>query len=99
MTSIFKIKSLIIKIIVLFFIFFTPCFTIAQSTNDTVISRKIKSLPEIFKKKDTLLLKPIKNNFFFAIPLIGSQPATGLLSEQLDNIHLKVKIRRIDIQL
>ena len=77
MTSIFKIKSLIIQTIMLFFIFFTPCFTIAQSTNDTVISRKIKSLPEIFKKKDTLLSDSKKTNFFIVIPLIGSQPATG----------------------
>lgn len=37
-----------------------------------------KSLPELFKKKDSVLvLKPIKDNFFLVIPVIGSQPATG----------------------
>lgn len=37
-----------------------------------------KSLPELFKKKDSVLvIKPVKNNFFLVIPVIGSQPATG----------------------
>ena len=36
------------------------------------------SLPELFKKKDSVLvLKPAKNNFFLVMPIIGSQPATG----------------------
>ena len=40
----------------------------------------IKSLPDIFKKKDSvLIIKPIKNSFFLVIPLIGSQPATGFV--------------------
>jgi outer membrane protein assembly factor BamA len=38
----------------------------------------VKSLPDLFKKKDSVLvLKPKKNNFFLIIPVIGSQPATG----------------------
>ncbi|HEY6144532.1 MAG TPA: BamA/TamA family outer membrane protein [Flavobacterium sp.] len=37
-----------------------------------------KSLPELFKKKDSVLvIKPVKDNFFLVIPVIGSQPATG----------------------
>lgn len=37
-----------------------------------------KSLPELFKKKDSILvIKPVKNSFFLIIPIIGSQPATG----------------------
>lgn len=37
-----------------------------------------KTILEIFKKKDSLLvIKPTKNNFFLVIPAIGSQPATG----------------------
>ena len=36
------------------------------------------SLPELFKKRDSVLvLKPAKNNFFLVMPIIGSQPATG----------------------
>jgi outer membrane protein assembly factor BamA len=38
----------------------------------------VKSLPDLFKKKDSVLvLKPKRNNFFLIIPVIGSQPATG----------------------
>jgi outer membrane protein assembly factor BamA len=37
-------------------------------------------LPELFKKKDSLLVvKPSKSNFFIIIPVIGSQPATGFM--------------------
>ncbi len=40
----------------------------------------MKSLPELFKKKDSVLnFKPLKNNFFLVIPVIGSSPATGFL--------------------
>lgn len=77
MIPIFKIKSMNKNTLSLILICFFPCFILAQSTNDTVVFRKIKSLPEIFKKKDILELNPVKNNFFLAIPLIGSQPATG----------------------
>lgn len=39
-----------------------------------------KSLPELFKKKDSLLVvKPVKNSFFLIVPVIGSQPATGFM--------------------
>lgn len=39
-----------------------------------------KSIPELFKKKDSLLVvKPVKNSFFLIVPVIGSQPATGFM--------------------
>jgi hypothetical protein len=54
--------------------------SIAQTTNDSVKSCPVKSLPDIFKKKDSVLvLKPVKNSFFLVIPVIGSQPATGFI--------------------
>jgi outer membrane protein assembly factor BamA len=41
---------------------------------------EVKTLFELFKKKDSLLaVKPIKNSFFLVIPVIGSQPATGFV--------------------
>jgi outer membrane protein assembly factor BamA len=44
-------------------------------------SKKIcpeKSLPELFKKRDSgLVIKPKKTDFFLLIPVIGAQPATG----------------------
>lgn len=50
----------------------------AQNLEDSVKICPIKSLPELFKKKDSVLvLKPKKDNFFLIIPVIGSQPATG----------------------
>jgi outer membrane protein assembly factor BamA len=51
---------------------------LAQSDKDSIRRCPVKSLPELFKKKDSVLvLKPKKNNFFLIIPIIGSQPATG----------------------
>ena len=50
----------------------------AQNTADLEKQCPVKSLPELFKKKDSVLvLKPKKNNFFLILPIIGSQPATG----------------------
>jgi hypothetical protein len=50
----------------------------AQDLGDSKKTCPVKSLPELFKKKDSVLvLKPKKNNFFLIIPIIGSQPATG----------------------
>jgi outer membrane protein assembly factor BamA len=54
----------------------------SQTANDTVSQCQIKSLPDLFKKKDSILtiksqLK--KDSFFLIIPVIGSSPATGFL--------------------
>ena len=50
----------------------------AQNTDDLGEQCPVKSLPELFKKKDSVLvLKPKKKNFFLIMPIIGSQPATG----------------------
>jgi outer membrane protein assembly factor BamA len=63
-----------------FLIFIFSLNIYAQSTNDTIPKCEIKSLPELFKKKDSVLtIKPLKNNFFLVIPIIGSSPATGFL--------------------
>jgi hypothetical protein len=50
----------------------------AQTAIDSTKYCPEKSLPELFKRKDSVLvLKPVKNSFFLIIPIIGSQPATG----------------------
>lgn len=50
----------------------------AQTAIDSSKYCPDKSLPELFKKRDSVLvLKPVKNSFFLIIPIIGSQPATG----------------------
>ncbi|TRX16139.1 BamA/TamA family outer membrane protein [Flavobacterium franklandianum] len=57
---------------------FSQYNVIAQTTADSIKACPVKSLPELFKKKDSVLVfKPKKNNFFLVIPIIGSQPATG----------------------
>ena len=50
----------------------------AQTAIDSTKYCPEKSLPELFKRKDSVLvLKPVKNSFFLIMPIIGSQPATG----------------------
>jgi outer membrane protein assembly factor BamA len=52
----------------------------AQEKKDSIKYCPPKTLFEIFKKKDSLLVvKPVKNSFFLIIPVIGSSPATGFM--------------------
>ena len=63
-------------ITLLFLLFSFGIFS--QSNNNTIPKCPVKSLPELFKKKDSILtFKPLKENFFLVIPVIGSSPATG----------------------
>lgn len=65
-------------ITLLFLLFSISLFS--QINTDTIPKCPIKSLPELFKKRDSILtIKPIKNSFFLVIPVIGSSPATGFL--------------------
>lgn len=67
------------KPITLLFLFFSLNI-FSQSNSDTIPKCAVKSLPELFKKKDSILtFKPLKNSFFLVIPVIGSSPATGFL--------------------
>lgn len=67
--------------------FFIP-FMIVLFGNQSLISAQTisesgapcppKTVFELFKKKDSVLVvKPMKNHFLLVIPIIGSQPATG----------------------
>jgi outer membrane protein assembly factor BamA len=50
----------------------------AQTNLDIDKSCPPKTVFELFKKKDSILIvKPIKNHFLLVIPIIGVQPATG----------------------
>jgi hypothetical protein len=70
-----KRHLLSISLLLIIFIQFS---VIGQSIPDSIRRCPVKSLPELFKKKDSAyVLKPKKNNFFLIIPIIGSQPATG----------------------
>lgn len=53
-------------------------FVYAQTALDTQNPCPPKTVFELFKKKDSILIvKPAKNNFLLVIPIIGVQPATG----------------------
>ncbi|MDX6189563.1 BamA/TamA family outer membrane protein [Flavobacterium sp. Fl-318] len=65
---------------VLVLLFFLPFMLHAQNDSDNPELCPPKTVFELFKKKDSLLvLKPIKNSFFLVIPVIGAQPATGFV--------------------
>ena len=87
-------KRQIFKLFLLQFI--TIQFTaIAQTQTDSLQYCPEKSLPELFKKKDSVLvIKPAKNNFFLIIPIIGSQPATGFAYGFVSQYTFKGKFDR-----
>ena len=50
----------------------------AQTNSDIDKSCPPKTVFELFKKKDSVLIvKPTRNNFLLVIPIIGVNPATG----------------------
>ncbi|CAN1486069.1 Bacterial surface antigen (D15) [Flavobacteriaceae bacterium] len=61
------------------FFFFGMQFTISAQENSSMdVSCPSKTVFELFKKKDSVLIvKSIKNSFLLVIPVIGVQPATG----------------------
>ncbi|AOW09842.1 BamA/TamA family outer membrane protein [Flavobacterium gilvum] len=69
-----------IKYLIAFFIvlFGNQTFVQAQSNVDGNNPCLPKTVFELFKKKDSILIvKPVKNNFLLVIPIIGVNPATG----------------------
>jgi len=64
------------------FILLVPFSVFSQTSIDSISKCPVKSLPEIFKKKDSVLTikaKPKKDSFFLIMPVIGSSPATGFM--------------------
>ena len=75
-----KIKMSMSKFLVTFLItfFLNQSLVTAQTNSENTEECPPKTIFDIFKKNDSLLVvKPIKNNFFLIIPIIGVQPATG----------------------
>lgn len=59
---------------------FMPNIILAQKVKDSIKVHPIRTLTQVFKNHDSLLIdKPVKNNFFLVIPIVGSQPATGFV--------------------
>jgi outer membrane protein assembly factor BamA len=62
----------------LLFFAFIQMGMMAQVSSNSDGSCPPKTVFELFKKKDSLMVvKPIKNSFLLVIPIIGVQPATG----------------------
>lgn len=61
----------ILKSVIILFIF--------SKVNTTLYSQKceLKSFPDLFKSKDTLHVDVQKTHFFYVLPYLGFQPATG----------------------
>lgn len=67
----------------------------AQTISDSINHCPEKSLPELFKKKDSVyVLKPNKKNFFLIIPIVGSQPATGFSYGFVSQYTFKGKLEK-----
>lgn len=69
-----------VKSVFYFFIvlFGNQLLVTAQTNSEVDKSCPPKTVFELFKKKDSVLVvKPIKNHFLLVIPIIGVQPATG----------------------
>ena len=78
MIIIFKRKYLKTLCTTLMLIVFSHFSIIGQTTTDSIKEHPIKSISDVFKKRDSIhIIKPLKNNFFLIIPIIGSQPSTG----------------------
>lgn len=70
----------VFKCAILCLVLSLPFGVAAQEKTDSIKYCPPKTLFELFKKKDSLLVvKPVKNSFFLIIPVIGSQPATGFM--------------------
>jgi len=75
---IFFINNRLSSSICLLLAIFMQVTAISQNTVDSLKYCPEKSLPELFKRKESVLvIKPVKNSFLLIIPIIGSQPATG----------------------
>jgi outer membrane protein assembly factor BamA len=66
--------------LILLLVLMLPFGITAQDNVETEKDCAPKTLFELFKKKDSIIVvKPVKNSFFLVIPVIGSQPATGFM--------------------
>jgi len=69
-----------IKFLIPFFIVLFGNLSSVNAQTDSIVDKSCppKTVFELFKKKDSILVvKPIKNHFLLVIPIIGVQPATG----------------------
>ena len=71
---------MMIKFLISFFLICLGNQSLAIAQENSLVDNPCppKTVFELFKKKDSILIvKPIKNSFLLVIPVIGVQPATG----------------------
>lgn len=68
-------------------------FTFAQTQKDTTERCPVKSLPEFFKKEDSIfVVKPLKNDFLLVLPVLSVQPANGFIYGGIAQYTFKDKL-------
>jgi hypothetical protein len=91
MNCISKLDKTITLLLFIFLLLIVDCNAQTNSETEKTTCPE-RSLPEIFKQKDSLLIvKPTKSNFFIVIPIIGSQPATGFMFGAVSQYTFKGK--------
>jgi hypothetical protein len=64
----------------LFMILLFCQFSFAQTNKASTKTCEVKSLPEFFKKEDSIfVVKPLKNDFLLVLPVLSIQPANGFI--------------------
>jgi len=67
-------------------------FSFGQSVRDTTKICEVKSLPEFFKKEDSIfVVKPLKNDFLLVLPVLSLQPANGFIYGAISQYTFKDK--------
>jgi hypothetical protein len=67
-------------------------FSFGQTENNTSKFCQIKSLPEFFKKEDSIfVVKPLKNDFLLVLPVLSIQPANGFIYGAIGQYTFKDK--------
>src|SRR4051812_45171281 len=63
--------------LIILHVLFLQNAALSQTATDSLNACEIKALPDLIRKNKPV--KPPKDNFLVAIPVIGSQPATGFM--------------------
>jgi hypothetical protein len=76
----------------IFFLLLFFQYSSAQSSDGSSKECPVKSLPEFFKKEDSIfVVKPLKNDFLLALPVLSIQPANGFIYGAIGQYTFKDK--------
>ena len=76
----------------IFFLLLFFQYSSAQSSDGSSKECPVKSLPEFFKKEDSIfVVKPLKNDFLLVLPVLSIQPANGFIYGAIGQYTFKDK--------